>query len=130
MLQSVYQAQLLDHYRTPRNKGLLPEANFATDEFNPSCGDRVMLSGVVTDGIIEKLGFEGTGCVISQATASMLTEYALGKSCASLMQFDADAIQKLIGVPLGPVRLKLCWRWKHPKGYCSFCTSSIGIAYA
>lgn len=106
MLQSVYQAQLLDHYRNPRNKGLLPDANFATDEFNPSCGDRVMLSGLVTDRIIKKLGFEGKGCVISQATASLLTEYALGKSVSDLMALNADAMQKMIGVTLGPVRLK------------------------
>ncbi|MGE0010546.1 MAG: iron-sulfur cluster assembly scaffold protein [Candidatus Babeliales bacterium] len=106
MLQAVYQAQLLDHYRNPRNKGLVSDPDFLTDELNPSCGDRVTLSGKIADGKIVQLGFEGSGCVISQAAASLLYEYALNKSCADLLALNADAMQKLIGVELGPVRLK------------------------
>lgn len=106
MLQAVYQAQLLDHYRNPRNKGLLSHATFATDEFNPSCGDRVTLSGVIENGRVKELGFQGAGCVISQATASILYEYALGKTCDELKTLTGDVVQQLIGVPLGPVRLK------------------------
>lgn len=106
MLQSVYQAQLLDHYRNPRNKGLLANPDFLTEELNPSCGDSIAMSGRIEHGVVKALGFQGKGCVISQATASMLTEYALGKSVSLVMALDAQAMQKLIGVPLGPVRLK------------------------
>lgn len=106
MLQSVYQAQLLDHYRNPRNKGLLAHPDFLTEELNPSCGDSIAMSGRFEHGVVKALGFQGKGCVISQATASMLTEYALGKPVSDLMALDAQAMQKLIGVPLGPVRLK------------------------
>lgn len=106
MLHTVYQAQLLDHYRNPRNKGLLSRADFATDEFNPSCGDRVAISGTIIRGKIKKLAFDGTGCVISQATASLLTDHCTGKSVEQVMLLNADSVQRLIGVALGPVRLK------------------------
>lgn len=106
MLQAVYQAQLLEHYRNPRNKGLVSNPSFATDEFNPSCGDRVTLSGIIVADRLQKIGFEGAGCVVSQATASLLSEYALGKSVTELLAITPSDIQKLIGIELGFVRLK------------------------
>lgn len=106
MLKNVYQAQLLDHYRNPRNKGMVSQADFASDEFNPSCGDRVAMSGTVKNNTVNLLGFDGSGCVISQATASLLTGHCVGKSVADIMAINAQAVIALIGISLGPIRLK------------------------
>ncbi len=106
MLQAVYQAHLLEQYRNPKNKGLLSHADFSTDLLNPSCGDTVAVSARIQESIIVEIGFEGAGCVISQATASMLYQEAKGKTVDELLAYGATDIQKLIGITLGPVRLK------------------------
>lgn len=81
----------MDHYRNPRNRGILPGADFTTGQYNPSCGDSIALQGKVLNGILIHLMFEGSGCVISQASASLLTEYSVGKAVEELANFDTDA---------------------------------------
>jgi nitrogen fixation NifU-like protein len=102
----MYQEELMDHYQHPRYRGILTGADFDSGQYNPSCGDAVSMQGKVADGIITHIAFEGKGCVISQATASMLAEYALGKPIDELLQFSVDDILQLIKIPLGPTRLK------------------------
>lgn len=97
---------LMDHYRRPRNRGVLETADFTSGRFNPSCGDSVSLQGYVDNGVLETLVFEGFGCVISQATASMLTEFAEGKTLKALEKLTKDDILEMIHIPLGPTRLK------------------------
>lgn len=73
-LDDLYQAVILDHYRRPRNQGLLPNPDLQSEGFNPFCGDQVMLTLTLDgDGRIDAVGFEGEGCSISQASASMLS---------------------------------------------------------
>lgn len=103
---NIYQEELTDHYTNPRNRGTLHNPDFTSGMHNPSCGDSVSIQGCVEDGILLAIAFEGKGCVISQATASMLTEYAKGKSLAQLKELNADFMRSLIGMPLGPTRLK------------------------
>lgn len=101
-----YREKLLDHYHHPRNAGQLEEPDFSSEEFNHSCGDQVHIEGHVQDGIITDLVFLGSGCVISQAAASMITEYSKGKSVDEILSLDKNFMLKLIGVQLGPTRLR------------------------
>ena len=96
----------MDHYRHPRNHGNLDKPDFSSGQFNPSCGDRIALEGTLDDNIVRRLAFTGTGCVISQATASLLTEWSINKSVDEIQKINKDDIQILIGMALGPVRLK------------------------
>ena len=106
MNEKMYQEELLEHFRKPQNNILVEDPDFKVEENNPSCGDVLTMTGVVAAGTVMKLGFQGRGCVISQATASMLTEECLGKSLDAVLLLTSDDITKLIGVTLGPVRLR------------------------
>jgi nitrogen fixation NifU-like protein len=81
-LGELYQQVILDHNKAPRNFRAVPDANRAADGHNPLCGDRIELSVKVTDGVIEDVGFQGSGCAISQASASVMTTVVKGKSVA------------------------------------------------
>lgn len=102
-----YQEQLMDHYRNPRNNGIMERADFSAEQRNSSCGDEVLFTGMVRDNILDTVLFKGKGCVISQATASLLSEYAKNKSLDAILDLDKDDIIAMIGMQLGPVRL-LC----------------------
>jgi nitrogen fixation NifU-like protein len=103
---NLYKEEMLDHYRYPRNRGTLDQPDFCSGEVNPSCGDSVEITGKITDAVFGELFFTGTGCVISQATASMLVEHFQGKSIELALQADKEVILALIGIELGPTRLK------------------------
>lgn len=77
-LRELYQEMILDHGRRPRNKGPMPEATHTADGHNPLCGDEVTLHVYVEDGRVGRVSFEGTGCAISTAAASTLTETIQG----------------------------------------------------
>jgi nitrogen fixation NifU-like protein len=81
-LRELYQQVILDHNRTPRNFRALPTANRTAEGFNPLCGDRIALYLKVEDGVIADAAFQGTGCAISRASASMMTSSVLGKPVA------------------------------------------------
>lgn len=101
-----YQEELMDHYRHPQNNKKIPDANFSSGEYNPSCGDKISIEGIVDNNILKQIGFQGKGCVISQAAASMLTEECKGKTVDEILEFNKDTILGLIGLSLGPTRLK------------------------
>lgn len=103
---NIYQEELLDHYENPSNYGTLPNPDVSHEEDNPLCGDRIRIDLGVEDGIIKKVRFSGHGCTISLAAASMLTEEIAGKSLAEVKQLSRDDILEMIGIPLGPVRVK------------------------
>jgi len=79
-LRDLYQDVILDHYRRPRHRGALVDANRRAQGFNPLCGDQLTLYVRVKDGVIEDVSFEGSGCAISLASASLLTESIKGKT--------------------------------------------------
>ncbi|HSW73775.1 MAG TPA: iron-sulfur cluster assembly scaffold protein [Candidatus Limnocylindria bacterium] len=104
---NVYQQELIDHYRNPRNKGVVAHAQFEGKMHNPSCGDSVSMAGSFDNsGVLTTIGFDGSGCVISQAAASLLTEYCKGKTGEHIKNLDVDFMQKLVGIDLGPGRVK------------------------
>lgn len=108
MAFDMYQEVILQHYRSPRNFGPLPEADLSGEESNPLCGDRItMRLKLGPDGqTISDVRFEGDGCAISMASASMLTEKLKGKTLESAGAMRRDDVLALLGIPLSPVRVK------------------------
>ena len=86
-LRTLYQEIIVDHNRRPRNFRALPEANRTAEGFNPLCGDKVTLYVKLDGDRIADVSFEGSGCAISTASASLLTESVKGKTVA-----EADAL--------------------------------------
>jgi len=80
MLRELYQEVILDHGRHPRNFGILPCANYHQEGYNPLCGDKIILHMHEENGTVLDLKFEGSGCAISMASASLMTECLKGKS--------------------------------------------------
>ncbi|MES2217466.1 MAG: SUF system NifU family Fe-S cluster assembly protein [Pseudomonadota bacterium] len=83
-LRELYQEVIIDHSRQPRNFGVLPDANHSKEGFNPLCGDRVTVHILAENDVISKLQFEGCGCAISMASASLMTETLWGKTRAEV----------------------------------------------
>jgi nitrogen fixation NifU-like protein len=81
-LRELYQTTILDHGKSPRNFGELASANRTASGHNPLCGDRLTLYLEVEDDVVKAAAFEGSGCAISTASASMLTEAVTGKTVA------------------------------------------------
>jgi nitrogen fixation protein NifU and related proteins len=88
-LRDLYQQVILDHQKKPRNFRALPTANRHAEGFNPLCGDKISLFVKMENGVIQEVGFQGAGCAISTASASMMTESVKGKTPA-----EAEAIFK------------------------------------
>ena len=103
-MEKLYHDILMDHYRYPRYKGRLEGADTFFPAENPSCGDRVHIWVKTQDGNLMAASFEGAGCVISQAAASILLERAVGQKCEDIMAYAASTMFDLIGMQLGPVR--------------------------
>ncbi|MDA7978785.1 MAG: iron-sulfur cluster assembly scaffold protein [Pirellulales bacterium] len=112
--EEIYQEHVLDHYEDPYQKGTCPGATHAHEEDNPLCGDVVRMELKIDDeGKIADVWFDGTGCCISLASASMLTEKLHGKSVDEAKAFAADDMLTLFGARLTPNRQKCCllpWR--------------------
>jgi nitrogen fixation protein NifU and related proteins len=79
-LDDLYQEVILDHNKSPRNFRVLPEANRQAEGYNPLCGDHVTVYLRLEDGLIRDISFQGNGCAISKASASMMTSELKGKS--------------------------------------------------
>jgi nitrogen fixation NifU-like protein len=79
-LRDLYQEVILDHHKKPRNFHKLQNANRQADGYNPLCGDKLSVYMRVEEGIVKEIGFIGTGCAISTASASMMTESLKGKT--------------------------------------------------
>jgi nitrogen fixation NifU-like protein len=79
-LDELYQSLILDHNRSPRNRGPLAGANCCAEGYNPLCGDHVTVSIRVENGVVKDVKFEGSGCAISTASASLMTETLKGKT--------------------------------------------------
>jgi nitrogen fixation NifU-like protein len=129
-LEDLYRDILLDHYRSPRHRGHLEDANRQADGSNPLCGDQISVEAHVgADGRIDEVAFTGTGCSISQASSSMMTVYVQGHTTDEALHAvetfqrmmltgeapddDLGDIEALAGVAKFPVRVKcasLAWK--------------------
>ncbi len=79
-LRELYQEVILDHNRNPRNRGRLEHSTSHAEGYNPLCGDMVTLTLLSEDGIVKDIAFDGQGCAISTASASLMTEAVKGKT--------------------------------------------------
>jgi len=129
-LADLYRDVIVDHNRKPRNFRPMPDADCHAEGFNPLCGDRLTIYVKLDDGVISDVSFQGSGCAISVASASLLTESVKGRSVADAEQLfgtmhamltrddvDVDVaslgkLGALSGVRAFPARVKcasLCW---------------------
>lgn len=106
-MEDMYREIILDHARNQRNWGLLDDPHFDHEEHNPLCGDRLRLTLYVNDqNVIDRVGWDGEGCAISQASASMLGEKLVGMSMADAQALDKQMIFDMIGLSLTINRVK------------------------
>lgn len=127
-LDDLYRRVIMDHYKTPRNRGELEDGSVTVNLNNPTCGDRISLQLQLEDGVVRNVKFTGEGCSISISSASMMTEAVMGKTSeealaladkfSALMkgedvQFeDYEDVEALSGVNKFPARIKcatLAW---------------------
>jgi nitrogen fixation NifU-like protein len=106
-MDDMYREMILDHYRNPRKKGLLSPADIDYEEDNPVCGDHIHLTVQLDENdVVTDVGWDGEGCAISQASASLLYESLIGMSKEEIRHLDKEHILDMLGIELGPVRLK------------------------
>ena len=106
--EDFYRENILDHYKNPRNYGLLEEPDAHAEGQNPLCGDEVSIYvAFEEDGeTIDEVKFSGRGCAISQAATSMLTEIVQGKTAMQVATMPREELLDELGIPLTPMRLK------------------------
>jgi nitrogen fixation NifU-like protein len=106
-MDDMYREMILDHYRNPRKKGLISPADIDYEEDNPVCGDHIHLTVQLDENdVVTDVGWDGEGCAISQASASLLYESLIGMSKEEIRHLDKEHILDMLGIELGPVRLK------------------------
>lgn len=106
MSADLYREVILEHYRNPKNKGRLDPADFSAADVNPLCGDEVRIDLRVEDGRVAEVKFDGRGCAVSQASASILTEMVEGKTLDEVKALTKDDLLEEIGIPVSPARMK------------------------
>lgn len=97
---------ILDHYKNPRNFGTIDDADLSYEEGIPSCGDVIRLDLKIRDNILDDVKFSGTGCAISQASVSILTENVTGKEVGEIISFTDQDMLKALGGQVSPIRFK------------------------
>ncbi len=105
MIEEIYEI-ILDHYKNPRNYGKMENPDIEYEGGNPYCGDEIKMQFKLKNGVIEDVKFSGRGCAISQASASILTEYLKGKKIEEIKNFKKEEHLKNLGMELSPVRMK------------------------
>src|SRR5436309_1547736 len=115
-MDNFYREYILDHYRNPRNYGTLENPTAHAEDSNPLCGDQLAIDLAVEEDRVTEVRFNGRGCAISQASASMLSEMIEGKTVEEVAQLGKDDILDALGIPISPARTKcafLCLRVLH-----------------
>ena len=101
-LRELYQEIILDHGKRPRNFRALAGADRRAEGYNPLCGDKVTVYVKLADGVVKDVAFEGTGCVISTASASMMTKSVKGKTVAGVERLFEQFHQMIAGDSANP----------------------------
>ena len=103
----MYKEIILDYYKNPRNRGTIESPDAKSKDSNPLCGDVVEMQLKFADGKVSDIKFNGDGCAISQASASMITEMVMGKTIEEVRKIDKSVLLENLGSPnLGAVRIK------------------------
>ncbi len=107
MNEELYQEHILDHYKHPRCKKVLDKYSFSSHDLNPLCGDTLTFYVLVGENrVVEQIGFEGKGCAISQASASIVGEYLQGKIVEEFEQLNPQKVLALLGITISHTRMK------------------------
>ena len=105
-MDDLYRDYILEHYRRPHNFGVLESPSATFEGSNPLCGDRITMQLGVEDGRVDRIGFTGRGCAISQASASLLTDEIKGKPVEEVAKLSTQDLLDLLGIEISPARLK------------------------
>jgi len=107
LMDDLYREIIIEHYKNPTHRGHLDPHDIGFADNNPLCGDHIEVNLRVNDqGNVTEASFDGHGCAISQASADLLMESVIGKSLSELKQLNKQDVLDLLGIELGPVRLK------------------------
>lgn len=108
MSNQMYREVILDHHKNPRNFGTIGDPDGQAQQDNPLCGDSITITYTLDQGKkkIAEVKFTGTGCSVTRAGASILTEVVRGKSVEELMTYSDDDFMAEMGVPITPARKK------------------------
>jgi nitrogen fixation NifU-like protein len=107
LMDDLYREVIIEHYKNPSYRGKLDPHDISFADNNPLCGDHIQIDlQVSAEGIVTDARFDGQGCAISQASADLLLESIIGKSLEDIKKINKDYILDLLGIELGPVRLK------------------------
>lgn len=102
----MYHKKVMDYYRNEAHKGGLDNANLKTKKLNPSCGDEIAFTGIIKDGNITDLKYEGSGCIISQAGAALLCELAVNQPIDAILSTTPEDLLSKFELTLGPNRMQ------------------------
>ncbi len=106
-MDDLYREVIIDHFKNPGFKGILDPHDISFEDENPLCGDHIRIDlRVDENNKITEAGFSGHGCAISQASADILLESVIGKSIDEVKKLTKSDLLDLLGIELGPVRLK------------------------
>ena len=106
-MDDLYREIIIEHYKNPAHKGVLEPNDITFEDENPLCGDHIRIDlRVNADQVITEAAFSGHGCAISQASADLLLESIIGKSIEYVKKMPKEELLELLGIELGPVRLK------------------------
>lgn len=102
----LYAQNIMDHFKNPRNRGRLSDANVTHAEANYSCGDKLSVDVKITDGTVKDFAFEGTGCAISQASVSILGTLVKHKTEDEILAMTFDDLREQLGIDISERRAK------------------------
>ena len=106
-MNDLYRELIIDHYKNPQYRGILEPNDISFEDENPLCGDHICIDlRLDEDGKVKEAVFDGHGCAISQASADLLIESIQGKSLDDIKTLTKEDVLDLLGIELGPVRLK------------------------
>lgn len=106
-MDDLYREIIIERYKSPQYRGELNPHDISFEDENPLCGDHIRIDLRVDDqGVVTEAAFSGHGCAISQASADLLLESVVGKPVEELKQLSKQDVLDLLGIDLGPVRLK------------------------
>jgi len=103
---NLYQEEILEHYHEPHNNGRLANPTHQRCANNPTCGDKICTTIIVSGNKIKDINFEGEGCAISQASASMVTDKIKGKGVEYALTLTKDDIIEMLGIEIGIGRIR------------------------
>lgn len=104
MSEEIYRQRILDHYRHPRNFGKISGATHAYGQANASCGDQLQFQVRVVKNKIKQIGFTGSGCAISMASASLLADHLAGRPLNAIKKISLRLMRQLLQIPISPAR--------------------------